>query len=182
MSPARTNARFARRARKHRPKNAYAGRAARQLFAELLERRMLLTTVTAVDPVANSQNAAESADVVAIFDKDIDPGTATPQNFVIHSQLRLPEVTVETDGATLTANPAVDFPPGTCHCDFQNPKHINRSRFSTCLAVPHRRKHGHWRVRQTQSGVFRQRKHCDARRLRRRRRPGRHQRQTGVLE
>ena len=96
---------------RHREKRR---RAIRRLGAELLEKRILLTTVTSVDPLANSFNAAVSTNVSATFDEVINAATATPQNFVVHSTMRhsWPTTTVAAAGMTVTADPAPDLYPG----------------------------------------------------------------------
>ncbi len=89
-------------------------RALRRLGAEMLERRILLTTVTGVDPLEGSHNVATSTDVSATFDQAIAP--ATDQTFVVHSQqsgqLIGTATTVSTAGTVATHDPAVDFFPG----------------------------------------------------------------------
>ena len=91
-------------------------RAFRRLLAEPLEGRILLTSVTAVNPPANSHSAQVSTDVAATFDQNINPATATPQNFVVHSmqrgQLAGSSAIVSGAGATVTLNPTSDFFPG----------------------------------------------------------------------
>ena len=81
-----------------------------------LEWRILLTSVTAVNPPANSHSAQVSTDIAATFDQNINPATATPQNFVVHSmqrgQLAGSSAIVSTAGATVTLNPTSDFFPG----------------------------------------------------------------------
>ena len=88
----------------------------RQLFAERLEQRMLLTSVTSVNPPANSHSAQASTDVAATFDQNINSATATPQKFVVHSmqrgQLAGSSAVVSTAGPTVTLNPTSDFFPG----------------------------------------------------------------------
>ena len=91
-------------------------RVFRQLLEEPLEWRILLTSVTGVNPPANSHSAQVSTDVAATFDRSINPSTATPQNFAVHSMLR-GQLTgslagVSTAGATVTLNPTSDFFPG----------------------------------------------------------------------
>ena len=91
-------------------------RVFRRLFAEPLEWRILLTSVTAVNPPANSHSAQVSTDVAATFDQNINPATATPQNFVVHSmqrgQLVGASTAVSAAGPTVTSNPTSDFFPG----------------------------------------------------------------------
>jgi len=85
-------------------------------LAEPLERRILLTSVTAVDPPANSLSAHVSTDIAATFDQNINPATATPQNFVVHSmqrgQLAGSSAIVSAAGATVTLDPTSDFLAG----------------------------------------------------------------------
>ena len=91
-------------------------RAIRRLFAESLENRILLTTVTGIDPLANSHDAPVSADIVATFDQDINSATATSQTLAVHSMKRGRLVgaaaTVSTAGGVVTFDPAADFFPG----------------------------------------------------------------------
>jgi hypothetical protein len=90
-------------------------RAIRRLFTETLEKRILLTAVTGTDPVANTHSAAVSTNVSATFDQDINPATATPQTFVVHSEQGGPLIgaaaTISTAGATVTLDPTSDFYP-----------------------------------------------------------------------
>jgi hypothetical protein len=89
-------------------------RATRRLFTESLERRVLLTVITSLDPAANSFAAAASTDVSATFDQNVT--AATDQTFVVHSSQRGQLVggatTVSTAGMTATHNPTDDFFPG----------------------------------------------------------------------
>ncbi len=91
-------------------------RAARQLVAETLERRMLLAVVTSVDPAANSHAAPVSTNVAATFDENINAGTATADTFAVHrmrrGQLVGAAATVSAAGDTVTLDPAADFFPG----------------------------------------------------------------------
>ena len=88
-------------------------RSARRLRAEPLERRLLLTSVTAVNPTANSQLAPTSTDISATFDESINPGTATPSTLVAHG-FRSGQLSgsVSTAGQTVTFDPSVDLHPG----------------------------------------------------------------------
>lgn len=92
-------------------------RAIRRLFAEALERRILLTTVTGTDPPANSHQAAVSTDVSATFDQDVVVGSATAENFVVHGtasqgQLVGAATAVSAAGPVITHNPTNDFAAG----------------------------------------------------------------------
>ena len=91
-------------------------RVFRRLLAEPLEWRILLTSVTGVNPPANSHSALGSTDVAVTFDQNINPATATPQNFVVHSmqrgQLVGSSAIVSVAGATVTLNPTSDFLSG----------------------------------------------------------------------
>ena len=88
----------------------------RQLLAETLERRMLLTAITTLEPPAESHDAPVSTDVSATFDENISAGTATLQTFVAHTSQRGRLLggagSVSTDGATVTLDPTSDFFPG----------------------------------------------------------------------
>jgi len=56
---------------RHNQNNVRARRRAfRRLFAETLERRILLATITSVNPPANSHDALVSTDIAATFDQD----------------------------------------------------------------------------------------------------------------
>ena len=91
-------------------------RGYRRLFAEPLEWRLLLTTVTSVNPPENSHSAPVSTDISATFDQNINAATATAQNFVVHGmntgQLGAAATSVSAAGATVTSNPNNDFFPG----------------------------------------------------------------------
>lgn len=84
----------------------------RRLFAETLEPRVLLTSVTSVDPPSNSHNALPSTIISATFDQEINSVTATPDRFAVYSSMRSGPVTVSAAGNSVTANPASDFFPG----------------------------------------------------------------------
>ena len=86
--------------------------AIRRLISESLERRILLTTVTSVDPPQNSLSAAVSTNISATFDENINAGTATSDNFVVHGSQRAAATTVSAAGMTVTADPDTDFTPG----------------------------------------------------------------------
>lgn len=75
---------------------------------------MLLTTITGVDPLANSHDASTSTDVAATFDQDVVAGSATPQNFVVHGSQSQGFVagTVSAAGPVITHNPTRDFAAG----------------------------------------------------------------------
>ncbi len=91
----------------HRP------RPARRLLGELLERRLLLTAVTSVDPPANSHVAASSADITATFDANIEPATATGQSFSVQSKQRGRLIEpVSATNATVTVDLTAEFFPG----------------------------------------------------------------------
>ena len=81
----------------------------RRLRAEPLERRWLLTAVTGVAPLANSHDAPTATDVAATFDEAIVAASATPQSFVVRSELRPGTAAVSVSGMTVTADPSVDF-------------------------------------------------------------------------
>lgn len=91
-------------------------RAVRRPFTESLEQRVLLTTVTAVDPLANSHTAPVSTDITAVFDQNINPATATAQTFAVNSMQAGPLIgaaaTVSTTGATVTLDPTSNLYPG----------------------------------------------------------------------
>jgi hypothetical protein len=87
-------------------------RAIRRLGAEPLEKRILLATVTSVDPAANSFSAPVSTDISATFDEAINAGTATTDNFVVHGTIRPVATTVSAAGMTVTADPSANFFPG----------------------------------------------------------------------
>ena len=97
-------------------RHQWSRRAFRRLSTEPLEGRILLTSVTSVNAPANSDSAHVSTDVAATFDQNINPATATPQNFVVHSmqrgQLAGSSAIVSAAGATVTLNPTSDFFPG----------------------------------------------------------------------
>jgi hypothetical protein len=77
-------------------------RRAIRLFAERLEQRVLLTTVTSVDPPANSHSAPVSTDITAMFDQNIKLSPATAQNFVVHTPMKSRAVTANTARAAAT--------------------------------------------------------------------------------
>ena len=89
-------------------------RAIRRLFAEALEGRVLLTTITSVSPAANSFDAPQSTNITATFDLDVT--AATDQTFVIHTsqrgKLAAAATTVSVDGRTATHDPTLDLLPG----------------------------------------------------------------------
>ena len=78
-----------RRQRTNRRVSRLAG--VRRLFAENLERRLLLTTVTSVDPPENSIGAPVSVDVSATFDMDVNVASATAENFALKSKASMPK-------------------------------------------------------------------------------------------
>ena len=87
------------------------------MTAEQLERRMLLTTVTGVNPLANANSAPVSTDISATFDQDVVGGSATAQNFVVHGSVSRGQLTggassVSAAGAEITHDPANDFAAG----------------------------------------------------------------------
>ena len=86
-------------------------RAQHRLAAEQLERRILLTTVTGVDPLGGSLDAPVTTDVSATFAEDVAP--ASDQTFVIHSsqrgQLLGSATAVSTAGNVARHDPASDF-------------------------------------------------------------------------
>lgn len=84
----------------------------RKLLAEPLEQRMLLTTITSLDPAAASNSAPVTTDVAATFDENINAATATADNFVVRSSMRAGTVAVSADGMTVTADPSSNFFPG----------------------------------------------------------------------
>ena len=83
----------------------------RSFVVESLEQRMLLATITSVDPLANSHAAPVSTDISVTFDEAITPGSATPQTLVVHSTMRPNTTTVSATGMTVTADPTFDFFP-----------------------------------------------------------------------
>lgn len=87
-------------------------RIQRRLVAERLEPRVLLTSVTGVSPPANSHHASQSSSISATFNRSIDVGTATPENFVVNSSTQIRPVSVAATGSSVTADPASDFFPG----------------------------------------------------------------------
>jgi hypothetical protein len=93
-----------------------ANRRKRQLLTERLEQRVLLTAVTSVAPLPNSPAALVASDVTATFDQPINPATASPTTFAIHSmqrgQLVGAAATVSTVGSVVSLDPASDFFPG----------------------------------------------------------------------
>ena len=72
-----------RRRRLHRnPGGSRSGilkRKARPLAGERLEKRLLLTAITNVDPMAFSQNASVTSNISVTFDQPINAGTANAQ-------------------------------------------------------------------------------------------------------
>ncbi len=60
-------------------------RAVRYLVTEILESRLPLTAVVTVEPLANSHDADPSTDIIANFDQELNPATATDQTFVAHT-------------------------------------------------------------------------------------------------
>ena len=88
-------------------------RAVRQLLSESLESRMLLATVTAVDPLAGSSDAPTSTNVSATFDEVINAASATTANFVVQSTqggvLGAADATVSANGMTVTLDPNSNF-------------------------------------------------------------------------
>ena len=102
--PANRSLRFRHQARRQR--------AARRLLSDMLERRILLAAVTSEDPVAESSNAPGSTNVSATYDEPITPASATPQNFVVRSEMSANTTTVSVTGNTITADPANNFFPG----------------------------------------------------------------------
>lgn len=100
----------------HEQKSARARqRAFRRLLVETLERRTLLTTITSVDPLADSHNAVVSTDISATFDQDV--AAATPQTFVVQGtqsrgQLLGAATSVSASGPVASHNPTNDFFPG----------------------------------------------------------------------
>jgi hypothetical protein len=101
----RRSRRASTRARRHRQ---LTGR----LFAETLEKRLLLTTVTSVDPVEGSVSASVSTNISATFDEDIQAASATSDNFIVNSSSRAGPVAVSAAGPTITADPSSNFFPG----------------------------------------------------------------------
>ena len=81
-----------------------------------LSGRILLTAVVGVDPPAGSHSASVAADLVATFDQNISPATATWENLVVHSsrrgQLTNSSAIVTSVGAEVTFDPTPDFLPG----------------------------------------------------------------------
>lgn len=77
---------------------------------------MLLTTIQSVDPAANAFDAPSSTDISATFDQDVVAGSATADNFVVHSsfagRLTGAATTVSAAGPVITHNPAANFAPG----------------------------------------------------------------------
>jgi hypothetical protein len=102
--PANRSLRFRHQARRQR--------AARRLLSDMLEQRILLAAVTSEDPVAESSNAPGSTNVSATYDEPITPASATPQNFVVRSEMSANTTTVSVTGNTITADPANNFFPG----------------------------------------------------------------------
>jgi hypothetical protein len=86
-------------------------RSIRTLFAETLEQRVLLTTVTGVVPAGNTHLAPVSTEISATFDQAVDGGTASIDTLAIHSMQRgrLVDASVTTTGPTVTVDPAMDF-------------------------------------------------------------------------
>ena len=86
-------------------------RAARRLISEYLEKRMLLTTITAVDPAENSFSGSLATNVSATFDQDVT--AATDQTFVLHrsqsGKLSGGDTTVSISGQTATHDPTDNF-------------------------------------------------------------------------
>ena len=97
-----------------KPRGADRKRSAvRRLFSESLERRMLLTTITGLSPLANSHDAPVSTSIAATFDQDINSATATTQTLVVMSRqggpLNAGEASVATSGMTVTLDPSSNF-------------------------------------------------------------------------
>ena len=112
MSHSRNRRRIHRNSSARSPHRERRLRALRRLGAEPLEKRILLTTVSSVDPLANTHDVAVSTNVSATFDEAINAATATPQNFAVHSDMRAGTVAVSAAGMTVTADPSSDFFPG----------------------------------------------------------------------
>ena len=102
-----------RKRRRRRARREDKRSAVRRLLTESLERRMLLTTVTGVDPPAISHTAAVSANLTATFDVNLNSATVTDQSFVGHSQYGGKFAAVTSSSANVaTLSPNVDFFPG----------------------------------------------------------------------
>ena len=85
-------------------------RSERRLGAESLERRLLLTTITSVDPAAFSADASVGTNISVTFDQDVVAGTATAANLVVQGSkgtgvLSAADATVSAAGPTITHNP-----------------------------------------------------------------------------
>ena len=97
-------------------RQAEKGRAIRQLLSESLEQRMLLTTVTSVDPAENSLAAPVSTNISATFDQAVTAGTSDTTFVVQGSQsvgrLQGGDTAVSASGNTVTHDPANNFKAG----------------------------------------------------------------------
>jgi hypothetical protein len=75
----------------------------------------LLTSVTDSVPAPESHSAAVSTDITATLDQAIDPESATPDTFVVHSlrhgQLIGAAATMTANGSTVTLDPSTDLFP-----------------------------------------------------------------------
>ncbi len=102
--------------RKSRRSRRRASKRQRLLGAEGLERRVLLTAVTAVSPPVNAPAAPVTSDVAVTFDQAINPTTSSAATFAVHTmqrgQLVGPAATVTTAGPVVTLDPTSDFFPG----------------------------------------------------------------------
>ena len=99
------------RRRASRSKSKKSLQRVRRLLNEPLERRILLTTVTAVDPLSGSHTASTSTNVSATFSAEI--AAATDETFVLQSSQRGllsgSRTTVSTSGNVATHDPAASF-------------------------------------------------------------------------
>ena len=97
-------------------RKSWESHSRRRLFAEMLEPRLLLTTVSMISPLANSHTAPVTTNAAVTFDQSINAATATSRAFAVHSmqrgQLVGSAATVSTAGETVTLSPTVDFLPG----------------------------------------------------------------------
>lgn len=105
-----------RRAKRISPRRLAGQTRFRSLLTEHLERRLLLTTVTSVEPAENSVTANTNTNVAATFDQPINAATATTSTFVVNGkqagQLGAADATISVDGQTVTLDPNADFQPG----------------------------------------------------------------------
>ncbi len=91
-------------------------RLLRGLLAEKLERRLMLTAITSLDPAANTIGAPATSDISATFDQPINASTATHDSFVVFREsigkVDAATGTIGTDGQTVSVDPSTPLWPG----------------------------------------------------------------------